>query len=74
MSTGQSNFLSRENQVKAFKQEEDDRAEQIQKLIDLKLKIALDMPIDSEPLGEEQISVAHARIFDKKQKSDFFGV
>jgi len=45
-----------------------------QKLVDLKLKIALELPIDDTPLGEEQISVAHARIYNNDQKSDFFGV
>ena len=41
--------------------------------MDLKLKIALDLPIDSQPLNEEQISVAHARIF-QQQSADFLGV
>ena len=53
MSTGQSNFLSHENQVKAFEAEKKEQVERQKKLIDLKLKIALDLPIDGEPLNED---------------------
>ena len=73
MSTGQSNFLNRENQVKVFAKEKKDQVDRQKMLIDLKLKIALELPIDEEPLDEDQISVAHARIY-KEQSSDFLGV
>ena len=49
------------------------RQERQKSLLDLKLKLALDMKVDGEPLNEEQISVAHARIF-KEASSDFLGV
>lgn len=73
ISTGQSNFLSRSNQVQAFKTEQAEQDLRQKMLMDLKLKIALDMPIGGEPLNEEQISVAHARIF-QQQSADFLGV
>lgn len=53
MSTGMSNYLSKQNQVSAFKTEQAQQEERQQKLMDLKLKIALELPIDSQPLNEE---------------------
>ena len=73
MSTGQSNYLSRENQIEAFKLEKQKQVDRQKSLLDLKLKIALDVPINSPPLSEEQISVAHHRIY-QEQSSDFLGV
>jgi len=54
--------------------EQNDTIDRQQKLMNLKLKIALDLPIDDEPLSEDQISVAHAKIFNPEASSDFFGI
>lgn len=52
--------------MKAFEVEKAAEIERNKKIIDLKLKIALDMPINEEPLDDEQISVAHQKIFKEQ--------
>ena len=73
MSTGQTNYLSHENQIEAFKLENQKHVDRQKCLMDMKLKIALDLPVNSPPLNDEDISVAHARIY-KEQSADYLGV
>ena len=73
MSTGQTNYLSQENQIEAFKLENQKQVDRQKCLMDMKLKIELGLPVCEAPLNDEDISVAHARIY-KEQRVDYLGV